>query len=88
MSETVTKNPEWLIEQIEAGIMGYLERESENIIESIKNYIMEQIHDIMYLEHSESEVEEGATVNIEFSVPTPGECAGAIMMEPYDRPYL
>ena len=88
MSETVTKNPEWLIEQIEAGIMGYLERESENIIESIKNYIMEQIHDIMYLEHSESDAEEGATVNIEFSVPTPGECARAIMMEPYDRPYL
>jgi len=66
MSETVTKDPEWLIEQIEAGVMGYLERESENIIESIKNYIMEQIHGIMYLEHSESDAEGGATVSIEF----------------------
>ena len=88
MSETVTKNPEWLVEQIEAGIQGYLERESERIIDSIRDYIMEQIRDIMYLEHSESDAEEGATVNIEFSVPTPGECAKAIMMGPYDRPLI
>lgn len=78
MSETVTKDPEWLVEQIEAGIQGYLERESERIIDSIKNYIMEQIRDIMYLEHSESDATEGAVVSISFEVPDPVECAKAV----------
>ena len=79
MSEIVVKNPEWLIEQIEAGISGYLERESEHIIDSIKNGILEQIHDIMYLEHSESDATEGVTVSIEFTIPSPEECTKSLM---------
>ena len=80
MSETIMKNPEWLIEQIEAGIQGFLEEESERIIASIRGHIMDQIRDMMYLEHSESDATAGATINISFEVPDPAECARAIGM--------
>ena len=80
MSETITKDPEWLMEQIEAGIEGYLNDEQERIIASIKGRIMDQIRDIMYLERSESYATEGATVSITFEVPDPVECARAIGM--------
>ena len=78
MSETIVRNPEWLREQIEAGIQGYLEAESDRIIESIRGHIMNQIRDIMYLEHSESEAMGGATVNISFEIPDSAECARGI----------
>ena len=80
MSETITKDPEWLIEQIEAGIEGYLHDEQEHIIASIRDRIMDQIRDIMYLERSESDATEGATVNIAFEVPDLEECTRAIGM--------
>ena len=78
MSEIIDKNPEWLIEQMEAGIQGYLEEESERIIASIKSYILGQIRDMMYLEHSESDSEGDATVRISFEIPDPAECARAV----------
>ena len=66
--------PEWLKEQIESGVQGYLECEIERISALVTKYVVQQIIDNLYLHHSEWPVDEDAEANIRIAIPDPYEC--------------
>ncbi|GEM_PF-1216800 len=78
MTIVIEKDKEWLREEIECGIQGFIEMN----MESICSRIMEEIYKQIYLSacemNMESERDSPAKLVIEIDVPRPEECARAI----------
>ena len=74
MTTVIMKDKDWLKEQIESGIQGFLENESEYLISLIKKYVYEQIYLAAIVPHSESDLDGPATISINISIPSPQRC--------------
>ena len=74
MTQIVYKDEQWLKEQIQLGVQGYLDCEIERIAETVTEYVMRQIFNSSCAEYSESASQERGKVLIESSIPSPEEC--------------
>ena len=71
MTTVIMKDKDWLKEQIESGIQGFLENESEYLISLIKKYVYEQIYLAAIIPHSESDQEGCASISININIVAP-----------------
>ncbi len=76
MTTVIKKDKEWLREEIECGIQGFMEMN----MDSICSRIMEEIYKQIYLSACELNLESDSSAKlvIEIDIPRPDECARAI----------
>ena len=78
MTIVIEKDKEWLREEIECGIQGFIEMNMESICNRIMNEIYKQVYLSACEMNLESEVDAPAKLVIEIDIPRPEECARAI----------
>ena len=74
MTTVIMKDKDWLKEQIESGIQGFLENESDYLVSFIKKYVYEQIYLAAIIPHSESDQEGCASISININIVAPDKC--------------
>ncbi len=78
MTTVIRKDKEWLREEIECGIQGFIEMNMESICSTVMNEIYKQIYLSACEMNSEIETDAPAKLVIEVDIPRPDECAKAI----------
>lgn len=78
MTTVIRKDKEWLREEIECGIQGFIEMNMESICNTVMNEIYKQIYLSACEMNSESGADSPAKLVIEIDIPRPDECARAI----------
>ena len=78
MTTVIRKDKEWLREEIECGIQGFIEMNMENICDAVMNEVYRQIYLSACEMNIESEADAPAKLVIEIDIPRPDECARAI----------
>ena len=74
MTNHMEKSKEWLVEQIKAGVHGYMEVEKEDIIDVVSRYILESMILTACDEHAKNRIEENGELLIRIRIPIPKDC--------------
>ena len=78
MTNIIRKDKDWLKEEIECGIQGYIEMNWERLSNDIMKDVFRQLFLSACAVNMESENDEPAKLIIEIDIPIPDECAEAI----------
>ena len=78
MTNIIRKDNDWLKEEIERGIRGYIEMNLDNICNTIMKDVYKQLFLSACIETAEGESDEPAKLVIEIDIPDPELCAEAI----------
>ena len=78
MTTVIKKDKNWLKEEIENGVYGYLDLQAESLSNIIMKYVYEQIYLSACAVNIESETDDPGKLIIEIDIPTPDECVDAI----------
>lgn len=74
MTNHMERSKEWLVEQIKAGIHGYMEVEKENIMDIVSHFILESMIRTACDEHAKNHIEEDGELLIRIRIPIPKDC--------------
>lgn len=75
MTNIIRKDKDWLKEEIESGIQGYIEMNWEYLCNAIMKDVYRQLFLSACAVNLESENDDPAKLVIEIDIPTPDECA-------------
>ena len=78
MTTVITKDKDWLKNEIEKGIDSFLEMEYEYLIGLMKRYIYEQIYISGCSLNSQSPTDDPAELRIVIDIPVPDKCIDAM----------
>ena len=78
MTTIITKDKDWIKDQIERGIQGFFDMEGDYFINLMMKYIYEQIYLSGCAINSESEIDDPAKLQIIIDIPDPDKCIDTI----------
>ena len=78
MTTVITKDKEWLKNEIEKGLDAFLEMEYEYLINMMMRYVYEQIYLSGCSLNVENPVDEPAKLHIVLDIPLPDQCIDTI----------
>ena len=74
MTTIISKDRDWLKDEIESGIQGFFDNEGDYFVNLIMKYVLEQIYLSGVSINSESDNDDPAILRIELRIPNPDKC--------------